>query len=152
MNQVYYWRIFYKSHKNIIFTPNLKQKLLRKVIKNAKLEGLCWEIQRSIIGSAERKCLKWRMHNCLIKSREYFSRLNICKHFKSLQDKGFHTIWNPTWVGSCPNSQKILVFKTMSDILNLSFCLHCQWLKWKVNFFYIIAHKTTFFFTAGRTK
>ncbi len=44
INQVYYWRIFYQTHKIQQFTINIKTELFSKVIKNAKLEGLGWEI------------------------------------------------------------------------------------------------------------
>jgi len=83
INQVYYWRLFH----NQLFTINIKQKLLIKVIKNAKQEGLGWEMSNSIKLGVERKSLKWRCGVALIKSRECFAYMNICNWLKLLPDK-----------------------------------------------------------------
>jgi hypothetical protein len=81
INQVYYRRIFYKTHKHYNYLQLiLEQKVFAEVIKNAKLGGLGGGGLMKRWGQGKAQVLKVRLQNCFKKSENVLREqiANIC--------------------------------------------------------------------------
>jgi hypothetical protein len=79
INQVYFWRFFYKHIKHYTYSQLiLKQTIFTKINKNAKQQGLGWEILNLEIKFWSAK-VKNKSEELLIKIKEYSEQMNIYK-------------------------------------------------------------------------
>jgi hypothetical protein len=73
INQVYYWRIFYKTHKHYNYLQCLlKQKVFTKVIKMPSLKAQMEKPMGLIKRGSRAQALYVKLQNCLIKVESVF--------------------------------------------------------------------------------
>jgi len=110
IKQVYYWRKFYKTHKHYNYLQwLLKQKVFTKVIKMPSLKAQMERPMGLIKRGSRAQALYVKLQNCLIKSKKYFLRLNICNPHRKVS---LCWVWEPFclvsfgWKSRLPNKMR----------------------------------------------